>query len=126
MRLDIKTLTTQKRNAGGKLADDKEKLLSELTMREEKQGVRFDEVAGELDELNSYIGMLEHKGKICAEKIAYPGVEIYIKDKDFKIKDDYTHVKFSLDGEDIHISDYEPPELVDGTQRISTLVRRRT
>jgi hypothetical protein len=126
LRLDLKTLTTQKRNAGGKLAEDKEKLLSDLTAREEKQGARFEEVAGELEELTSYIGMLEHKGKVCAEKVAYPGVEVYIKDKDFKIKDNYTHVKFSLDGEDIHISDYEPPEFVDGSQRISTLVRRRT
>ncbi|HOP63577.1 MAG TPA: FapA family protein [Spirochaetota bacterium] len=126
LRLDVKTLTTQKRNAGGKLAGDKEKLLNELTAREEKQGARFEEVAGELEELNSYIGMLEHKGKVCAEKVAYPGVEIYIKDKDFKIKDNYTHVRFSLDGDDIHISDYEPPDFVEGSQRISTLVRRRT
>ena len=125
LRLDIKTLTTQKRNAGGKLAEDKEKLLSELTSREGKQAVRFEEVASELEELNSYVNMLEHKGKICAEKIAYPGVEIYIKDKDFKIRDNYTHVKFSLAGDDIHISDYEPPEFIEGSQRITTVVRRR-
>ncbi len=125
LRLDLKTLTTQKRNAGGKLSDEKDKLLSELTAREEKQGARFEEVSGELEELTSYIGMLEHKGKVCAEKVAYPGVEVYIKDKDFRIKDNYTHVKFTLDGDDIHISDYEPPEFVEGSQRITTLVRRR-
>lgn len=126
LRLDIKTLTTQKRNAGGKLSEEKEKLFSELTAREEKQGARFEEVTAELEELSTYISMLEHKGKVCAEKVAYPGVEVYIKDKDFKIKDNYTHVKISLDGDDIHISDYEPPEFVEGSQRITTLVRRRT
>lgn len=126
LRLDIKTLTTQKRNEGGKLSEEKEKLFTEIVAREEKQGARFEEVAAELDELNTYISMLEHKGKVCAEKVAYPGVEVYIKDKDFKIKDNYTHVKISLDGDDIHISDYEPPEFVEGSQRITTLVRRRT
>ncbi|HPX90786.1 MAG: hypothetical protein BWY23_00854 [Spirochaetes bacterium ADurb.Bin218] len=125
LRLDIKTLTTQKRNAGGKLADEKEKLLTEMTEREAKQSERFDEVNSELEELNSYISMLEHKGKVCAERIAYPGVEIYIKDKDFKIRDNYTHVTFKLEGGEIHISDYEPPDLSEGTQKITTLVRRR-
>ena len=69
--------------------------------------------------------MLEHKGKVCAERIAYPGVEIYIKDKDFKIRDNYTHVTFKLEGGEIHISDYEPPDLSEGTQKITTFVRRR-
>jgi len=124
IRLDIKTLTTQKRNAG-KLPPEREKMLSDITAREEKLSERFNEVNTELEELNSYMGMLEHKGKICAEKVAYPGVEIYIKDKDFKIRDNYNHVKFTLEGDDIHISDYEPPQFVEGSQRISTLVRRR-
>ena len=69
--------------------------------------------------------MLEHKGKVCADKIAYPGVEIYIKDKDFKIRDNYQHVKVSLKGDDIDISDYDPPVFIEGSQRITTVVRRR-
>ena len=125
LRLDLKTLNTQKRNAGGKLSDDKEKMLADLTAREEKQAGRFTEVTGELDELNEYMNLLEHKGKVCAEKIAYPGVEIYIKDKDFKIRDNYNHVKFSLDGDEINISDYDPPVFIEGSQRITTVVRRR-
>ena len=125
LRLDLKTLNTQKRNAGGKLSDDKEKMLTDLTSREEKQAGRFAEITGELDELNEYMNLMEHKGKVCAEKIAYPGVEIYIKDKDFKIRDNYNHVKFSLDGDDINISDYDPPIFIDGSQRITTVVKRR-
>lgn len=124
LRLDIKTLTTQKRNAG-KLPPEREKMLSDITAREEKLSERFAEVSTELDELNSYVGMLEHKGKVCAEKVAYPGVEVYIKDKDFKIRDEYKHVKFSLEGDEIHISDYEPPVFGEGDQRITTLIRRR-
>jgi len=125
LRLDLKTLNTQKRNAGGKLSDDKEKMLMDLTSREEKQGGRFEEIAGELEELNEYMNLMEHKGKVCAEKIAYPGVEIYIKDKDFKIRDNYNHVKFSLDGDEINISDYDPPVFIEGSQRITTVVKRR-
>ncbi len=124
LRLDIKTLTTQKRNSG-KLPPEREKMLADITAREEKLGERFAEVNTELEELDSYMGMLEHKGKICAEKVAYPGVEVYIKDKDFKIRDEYKHVKFSLEGDEIHISDYDPPEIVEGSQRLTTLVRRR-
>ncbi|MFA5517779.1 MAG: FapA family protein [Spirochaetota bacterium] len=124
LRLDIKTLTTQKRNAG-KLPPDREKMLADITAREEKLTERSAEVSAELEELNSYMGMLEHKGKVCAEKVAYPGVEVYIKDKDFKIRDEYKHVKFSLQGDEIHISDYEPPVFMEGSQRITTLVRRR-
>jgi uncharacterized protein (DUF342 family) len=125
LRLDLKTLNTQKRNAGGKLSEDKEKMLVDLTSREEKQADRFNEIAGELDELNEYMNLLEHKGKVCAEKIAYPGVEVYIKDKDFKIRDNYNHVKFSLVGDEMNISDYDPPVFIDGSQRITTVVRRR-
>lgn len=125
LRLDLKTLNTQKRNAGGKLSDDKEKMLVDLTSREEKQAGRFTEIAGELEELNEYMNLLEHKGKVCAEKVAYPGVEVYIKDKDFKIRDNYNHVKFSLKGDEINISDYDPPVFVEGSQRITTVIRRR-
>ncbi len=125
LRLDLKTLNTQKRNSGGKLSDDKEKMLVDLTAREEKQAGRFTEVAGELEELNEYMNLLEHKGKVCAEKIAYPGVEIYIKDKDFKIRDNYNHVKVSLKGDEIDISDYDAPVFIEGSQRITTVVRRR-
>ncbi len=124
LRLDLKTLETQKRNSGG-LSEEKEKLLSDMSSRESKLSERYGEIAAEVDELNTYIEMLEHKGKICAEKVAYPGVEVYIKDKDFMVRDEYNHVKFSLEGGEIYISDYEPPAQLEGTQRISTLVASR-
>ena len=31
--------------------------------------------------------MIEFKGKVCAEKTAFSGVEIHIKDKKFSLKD---------------------------------------
>ncbi len=125
LRLDIKTLTTQKRNSGGKLSEEREKMLSDYTAREEKQNERFQEVTGELEELNSYISMLDHKGKVCAEKTVYPNVDILIKDDQFPVKDNYNRVKFMLQGGSIQIFEYDPPVFIEGSQRITTVVRRR-
>jgi len=123
LRLDLKTLNTQKRNAGGKLSDEKEKTLADLTAREEKQGARLVEVSEELEELNQYMSLLEHKGKACADKIVYPGVEIYIKDKDFKIRDNYNHVTFLLRGDEIDIATYEQPVVIEGSPKMTTVVK---
>lgn len=125
LRLDIKTLTTQKRNAGGKLSDEREKMLSDYTAREEKQSERLHEVSSEYEELTSYISMLDHAGKICAEKTVYPNVDIMIKDDVFPVKDNYNHVKFMLEGGSIQIFQYDPPVFIEGSQRITTVVRRR-
>jgi uncharacterized protein (DUF342 family) len=122
LKLNIRTLETQKRNAG-KLPADKEKLLKDLTARNAKLDERSVEIKSELEELNSYIGMMEHKGKVCAERSAYPGVEIYIKDKSFILKDPYNHVKFALQGDQIRISQYEPPVGVDS--RLLMMRRKR-
>ncbi len=121
LKLNIRTLETQKRNAG-KLPTDKEKLLKDLTARNAKLEERLGEINAELEELNSYIGMMEHKGKVCAERTAFNGVEVYIKDKSFILKDPYNHVKFSLQGGQIRISQYEPPS---GIESRLQMVRRR-
>jgi len=122
LKLNIRTLDTQKRNAGSKFPKDKEKLLKDLNARDAKLTERMEEIKGELEEVNSYIGMIEHKGKVCAERTAHGGVEIYIKDTSFIMKDPYNHVKFSLEGDQIRIGEYEPPEGVEGRMIIS---RRR-
>ena len=125
LRLDLKALTTQKRNAGGKLSEEREKMLSDYTSREEKQNERYQEVTSEYEELTSYISMLDHAGKICAEKTVYPNVDIMIKDDTFPVQDNYNHVKFMLEGGSIQIFQYDPPVFVEGSQRITTLIRRR-
>ena len=122
LKLNLRTLETQKRNAGNRLPSEKEKLLKDLQARNAKLDERTAEIKGELDEVNSYINMIEHKGKVCAEQTAFGGVEIYIKDKSFILKDPYKHVKFSLQGDQIRLSEYEAPEGVDSRMIIS---RRR-
>jgi len=129
IKLDVKTLTTQKKR--GKFSEEKSKHLDELTEREEKLTNRLSEIEGEVEDLNSYMLMLEHKGKISAEKTVFPGVDISVdegifnKKKRFTVKDNYNHVTFSMEGGEIKISDYQPPEMEDGKQRIATIVPRR-
>ena len=117
------TLTNQKKVS--KLSEDKEKMFEDLSSRKQKHDSRLNEINLELEELQAYITMLEHKGKICAEKTVYPGVDIFIKNEKFSVKDEYNYIKFTLEGEEIRLSEYEPPVFVEGQQRIATLVHRR-
>ncbi len=123
IKLNLKTLTAQKKTS--RLTEEKQKMLDNLTNRNEKLSSRLEELNLELEELLTYISMLEHKGKICGEKSIYPGVDIYIKDKKFVVKDEYNFIKFTLEGEEIRLSEYEPPESIDMRQRIGLIGRRR-
>jgi uncharacterized protein (DUF342 family) len=100
-------------------------MYEELSSRKQKHDSRLNEINLELEELQAYINMLEHKGKICVEKTVYPGTDIFIKNERFSLKDEYNYIKFTLEGEQIRLSEYEPPVFVEGQQRISTLVQRR-
>ncbi len=123
IKLNLKTLTAQKKSS--RLTEEKKKMLDNLTSRDEKLSSRLEELNLELEELLTYISMLEHKGRICGEKSIYPGVDIYIKDKKFVVKDEYNFIKFTLEGEEIRLSEYEPPESIDMRQRIGLIGRRR-
>lgn len=120
---NLGTLTNQKKVS--KLNEAKEKMFQELTEQNQKLDTKQNDIKMELEELQEYIGMLEHKGKICAEKKVFPGVVIFIKNEKFQVKDEYNYIKFTLEGNEIRLSEYEPPEFIEGQQKISTLVHRR-
>ncbi|MGQ9842511.1 MAG: FapA family protein [Spirochaetota bacterium] len=122
VKKDVTTLTVQKNNAGGHLPGDKEELLGKLIVQKQKLEQRLNEVNLSLEELKAYLNMLEQKGKVCVEKTIFPGVEIYIKDKRFNVKDPYNYVKFALEGADIRLSEYEPPDLGEAQK---LMARRR-
>jgi uncharacterized protein len=122
---DVTTLNSQKLVSGGKLPPDKVEMLQKLIQQKEKGQSRIDEIKMELEELKEYMGMLEQKGKVCAEKVVYPGVEIFIKDKRFAAKDPYNHIKFSLEGGEIKLSEYEKPEISEEVSRIARIRKRR-
>jgi uncharacterized protein (DUF342 family) len=121
MAKNLATLTNQRKTS--RLSEEKENMFQELNSKNQKLNNRLNEIELELEELQAYIGMLEHKGKVCAEKTIYPGVDIYIKDQKFLVKDEYNFIKFTLEGDEIRLSEYEPPEGVD--QKIATRVQRR-
>ncbi len=125
VKKDVTTLTHQKTTAGGKLPKDREEMLNKLLGQKQKMEMRLNELNLELEELKAYLGMLEHKGKVNAEKTAFPGVEIYIKDKRFNVKDPYSNIKFMLEAGEIRLSEYEAPDMEDMQQHIRTVRRRR-
>lgn len=124
MKKDIITLSAQKTSAGGRLPADKEELLAKTLQQRKKTEDRLSEVSIELEELKAYLTMLDQKGKVCAEQTIFPGVEIFIKDKRFPVRDPYNHIKFALEGGEIRLSEYEKPELSPDVVR-KTITRRR-
>ncbi len=125
VKKDVTTLTHQKTTAGGKLPKDREEMLNKLLGQKQKMEMRLNELNLELEELKAYLSMLEHKGKVNAEKTAFPGVEIFIKDKRFNVKDPYNNIKFMLEAGEIRLSEYEAPDLEEMQQHIRTVRRRR-
>lgn len=105
---DVSTLQSRKRTAA--LPKDQEEKLTTLVSRHEKLDKREGEVTLELEELNAYLGMLEQHGKVCVEKTIFPGVEINIKDQKYRVSDEYTNAKITLEGKDWRFSAYEKPE----------------
>jgi len=124
MKKDIITLNAQKTSAGGRLPADKEELLAKTLQQRKKTEDRLSEVSIELEELKAYLTMLDQKGKVCAEQTIFPGVEIFIKDKRFPVRDPYNHIKFALEGGEIRLSEYEKPEISPDVVR-KTIIRRR-
>ncbi len=123
LKLNLRNLENQKKS--GRLPKEKVQLLTDMQEQNQKASMRFDEVKAELDELNAYVGMLEHKGRVCAEKTMFAGVEINIKDKKFPVKDQYTRIKISLEGGDIKVSNYEAPDVSMTQNRIAGVTRKR-
>ena len=125
LKKDVTTLTVLKSNSGGKLPADKEELLGKLGQQKKKTEDRVTEISMQLEELKAYLGMLQQKGRVCAEQTIFPGVEIYIKDKRFPVRDPYNYIKFSLEGGEIRLSEYEKPEIGEDVTKKMMLRRRR-
>ncbi len=127
VKKDVTTLTIQKTNAGGKLPADKEEMLGKLKSQQQKLAARQTEIAMEFEELKAYLGMLEQKGKVCAEDMLFPGVDIFIKDKKYEVKDPYKFIRITLEGDNWRFGEYQPPELQDDQARVmpSRRIRRR-
>jgi hypothetical protein len=118
VKKDVTTLTIQKTNAGGKLPADKEEMLGKMKAQQQKLSARQTEISMELEELRAYLGMLQGKGRVCAEKTLFPGVDIYIKDKKYEVKDPYNYIKIMLEGDNWRFAEYQPPDMDEDQARI--------
>ncbi len=125
VKKDVTTLTVQKNNSGGHLPADREEMLTKLKAQQQKLTNRQNEVTLELEELRAYLSMLEQKGRVCAEKTLFPGVDIFIKDKKYEVKDPYNHIKITLEGDNWRFSEYEAPVLDDEQSKIISVRKRR-
>ncbi len=122
---NVHTLTIQKNNSGGKLPQDKEELLVKSKAQMQKLTTRQNELNLELEELKAYLGMISQKGRICAEKTLFPGVDIYVKEKKYEVKDPYNHIKITLEGDNWRFGEYETPGLSDEKTKKLKMRRRR-
>ena len=126
VKKDVTTLTIQKTNAGGKLPADKEEMLGKMKAQQQKLTARQTEITMELEELRAYLGMLQQKGRVCAEKTLFPGVDIYIKDKKYEVKDPYNFIRIQLEGDNWRFAEYQPPEMNEDQARIMPSRRSAT
>ena len=125
LNLDLNTLKIQRAGSGKKLPPDKEEIYNKLLSQKQKLTGRIQEITIELEELKAYLNILEQKGKVCAEQYIYPGVEIHIKDENFSVRDQYSHVKISMENDNIKIFEYEPPKFTDEQTKMMAFTRLR-
>jgi len=119
----LPTLVSQK--TAGKLTEEKAQLLQDMSERKDKLEEKNQEINEELKQHNDYLETLEYKGRVCAEDTIYPGVELYVKDERFLVKDEYHFIKFSRNENQIELSEYEPPEITDKRMIAASPRRRR-
>ncbi|MBN2402533.1 MAG: FapA family protein [Spirochaetes bacterium] len=123
LNLDLNTLKIHRAGSGQKLPADKEELYNKLLSQKQKLTGRIQEITIELEELKAYLNILEQKGKVCAEQCIYPGVDIHIKDEKFSVRDQYSHVKISMENDSIKIFEYEPPKFTDDQTKMMAYTR---
>jgi len=104
---DVGTLNQRRRTTP--LTAEQNEMLKNYTARLEKLETRKQDIIQEIAELREYMSMIEQRGKVCAEKHLYPGVEVYVKGQKLKINDEYDNVAITFDGGDWRFGKYELP-----------------
>ena len=118
--LDISTLESRQRSA--RLSDDQKERYATLKERKEKLTKRKEEIALEMQELKDYLEVIEQKGRVCAEKKLFPGVEVVIKNNKLRVNDLYSDVSITLRKNDWAFGSYSVPE---GFEDMMSIRKRR-
>ncbi len=105
---NLMTMQNQKRSLGN-LSPEREVMLERMLRAKKEFESQLKEITLDTDELRSYLGSLTSQGKVSGDDKVYPGSEVTIKNTTLKIKNDYTHVTFILEGGEIRAAPYQEP-----------------
>ncbi len=105
---NLMTMQNQKRSLGN-LSPEREVMLERMLRAKQEFEAQLKEITLDTEELRSYLGSLTSQGKISGDDKIYPGSELTIKNTILKIKNDYTHVTFILEGGEIRAAPYQEP-----------------
>ncbi len=99
MKINIKIQGMKELKKKGELDKEKKKMMERMVKAKEEFTLTIDELEQDIADLREWLSNLDTKGKVSVKDVAYPGVEIYIKDaKDpYRIKDEHKRVTFIYD-----------------------------
>lgn len=107
LSMNINTLQSQKKAAGGKLSPEKEELLLNMLNEKETLTVRIAEIEEQVNEIKNYLLGLEARGKIAVQNVIYPKVKVTIKDATLEVRDEFKFVTFYYEAGNIGVHPYE-------------------
>nr|HPN82853.1 FapA family protein [Spirochaetota bacterium] len=103
-------ITLQNQKGSGMLSPEKESMLQDLIVSKAESEARIKEINEELEELKSFMNMLETKGKVSVQKLVYPGARIIIKNATLDVKDNFKFTTFMQEGGIVRATVYEQPK----------------
>lgn len=79
--------------------EDKKKMLDRMKKAKEEFKVTIEEIEQDIADLREWLANLDTKGKVSVKDVAYPGVEINIKDarETYRVKNEHKRVTFIYD-----------------------------
>lgn len=106
LNLNITTLENQRQSLRT-LSPEKEEAYKELIAQKGEAKEESENIAAEIQEIQSYLSELKAIGKVSASGTVYPGVKIYIRDIKEEIRTEIKSVTFYLENEFVRQGKYE-------------------
>jgi len=99
MKINVKIQSMKEQLKKKQLPPDKQKMLERMEKAKEEFTVTIEEIEQDIADLREWLSKLNTKGKVSVKDVAYPGVEIYIKDvrEPYRVKDEHKRVTFVYD-----------------------------
>ncbi len=112
MKINIKIQSLKELQKKEKLSEDKKTMLDRMEKAKEEFKITVEEIEQDIADLREWLSNLDTKGKISVKDVAYPGVEIRIKDarEPLRIKNEHKRVTFVYDNGFIRAVKFEELE----------------